>query len=194
MGCSKTNAKTVASERALDRLRQTCWTIRVKQAVDSDETGIDREEVMGELQKQTLRKMGWTGGGVGAEGNKGKAEPVAVSMAAHTVIRREGLGLSSNQTMVDFKKKVKEVIENYAKSEKQEDLAFAPCFSKEERAFIHQQCMRLNLKSQSRGTGNERYLTVSRKRTSSQLFDHLMQEGGSTSKYELVPPLYENDS
>ena len=139
-----------------------------------------------------LRKMGWAGGGVGAEGNKGKAEPVAVTMAAHTIIRREGLGLKSNQTMVDFKKKVRDVVENYAKSEKQDDLAFAPCFSKEERAFIHQLCQKLGLKSNSRGTGSERYLTVSRKRTASQLFDHLMQEGGQTHKYELVPPLYDS--
>ena len=52
MGTSKTNAKAVASERALERLRQICWTIRVKQAVDSDDSGLSRDEVMGELQKQ----------------------------------------------------------------------------------------------------------------------------------------------
>lgn len=89
--------------------------------------------------------MGWTGGGVGARGNKGLAEPVAVTMTNHVLLNREGLGLHGDhaKAMVDFKKKITEVIDNYTKSEKQEDLAFSPEFSKEERAFIHQYSQKL---------------------------------------------------
>ncbi|XP_062622025.1 NF-kappa-B-repressing factor-like [Saccostrea cucullata] len=206
MGTTKATSKSVASEKALERLRQICYTIKIKQAVDSSEADVGRDEVMGEIQKQVLaipddnigsrllKKMGWTGGGVGAEGNKGLAEPVAVTLTNHTLLNRQGLGLHGDhaKAMVDFKKKITEVINNYAKSDKQEDLAFAPEFSKEERAFIHQHSQKLGLKTQSRGSGNERYLTISRKRSVSQLFDHIMEEGGSTQKYELIAPLYDS--
>ncbi|XP_061184092.1 NF-kappa-B-repressing factor-like [Saccostrea echinata] len=206
MGTTKATSKSIASEKALERLRQICYTIKIKQAVDSSESDVGRDEVMGEIQKQVsaipddnigsrlLKKMGWTGGGVGAEGNKGLAEPVAVTLTNHTLLNRQGLGLHGDhaKAMVDFKKKITEVIDNYAKSDKQEDLAFAPEFSKEERAFIHQYSQKLGLKTQSRGSGNERYLTISRKRSVSQLFDHIMEEGGSTQKYELIAPLYDS--
>lgn len=138
--------------------------------------------------------MGWTGGGVGAEGNKGLAEPVAVTMTNHILLNRQGLGLHGDhaKAMVDFKKKITEVIDNYTKSDRQDDLAFAPEFSKEERAFIHQYSQKLGLKTHSRGSGSERYLTISRKRSASQLFEHIMEEGGATPKYELIPPLYDS--
>lgn len=205
MGTTKASSKSVASEKALERLKQICWTIKIKQAVDASESEVSRDKVMGEIQKQVstisddnigsrlLKKMGWTGGGVGARGNKGLAEPVAVTMTNHVLLNREGLGLHGDhaKAMVDFKKKITEVIDNYTKSEKQEDLAFSPEFSKEERAFIHQYSQKLGLKTQSRGTGSERYLTISRKRSVSQLFDHIMEEGGATHKYELIPPLYD---
>lgn len=206
MGTTKASSKSVASEKALERLKQICWTIKIKQAVDASEFEVSRDKVMGEIQKQVttisddnigsrlLKKMGWTGGGVGADGNKGLAEPVAVTLTNHILLNREGLGLHGDhaKAMVDFKKKITEVIDNYAKSEKQEDLAFSPEFSKEERAFIHQYSQKLGLKTQSRGSGSERYLTISRKRSVSQLFDHIMEEGGATHKYELIPPLYDS--
>lgn len=195
----KINAKTIASIRALEELRKICWTIKIKQSVDcqSDDT-LSRDTVMGEIQRQVqtipndnignklLRKMGWSGGGVGVEGNIGREEPVAVSM--EQIVNREGLGLNTADGMKNFRQNIKEVVENYAKSDTQEDLAFTSDFTKEERAYIHTISQRLGLKSLSRGKGEDRHLTLSRKRTTNQLFDHLLREGGSTHKYELIPP------
>ncbi|XP_052093561.1 uncharacterized protein LOC127729728 [Mytilus californianus] len=195
----KVHVKTLAALKAINELRKICWTIKIKQSIDcQSDDSISRDSVMGEIQKQMetisddnigsklLRKMGWSGGGVGAVGNIGREEPVAVSL--QQIINREGLGLNSGDGMKDFRNKVRKVVEDYAKSDAQEDLSFTSDYTKEERAYIHTISQRLGLKSQSRGKGDNRYLTLSRKRTTNQLFDHLINEGGSTHKYELVPP------
>ncbi|XP_071155669.1 uncharacterized protein [Mytilus edulis] len=195
----KVLVKALAALKAIEELRKICWTIKIKQSIDcQSDDSISRDSVMGEIQKQMetisdnnigsklLRKMGWSGGGVGAEGNIGREEPVAVSL--QQIIKREGLGLNSGDGMKDFRNKVRKVVEDYAKSETQEDLSFTSDYTKEERAYIHTVSQRLGLKSQSRGKGDDRHLTLSRKRTTNQLFNHLINEGGSTHKYELVPP------
>ncbi|XP_021365510.1 uncharacterized protein LOC110458222 [Mizuhopecten yessoensis] len=198
-GTGRLTAKSTAAEKALEGLRKMCWTIKVKQSVDSDEAGLSRDEIFGEIQaqvkaipednkgRQLLMKMGWTGGGVGSEGNKGREFPVAEELETNKVIGRAGLG-SSTSSEKEFRAKVVETLESYAKSGKQEDLMFTAEFTKEERAYIHQQSQKIGLKTQSRGSGESRYLTVSRRRSAFQLFNHLVEEGGSTAKYELVAP------
>ncbi|XP_064616432.1 uncharacterized protein LOC135480516 [Liolophura sinensis] len=194
---TKTSAKIGASDKALEKLRSICWTILRKQTVDGDEGNVTREELMGDISKlnqvisgdnignKLLQKMGWTGGGVGKEGNKGIAEPVTVN----SVINREGLGLMSERGIqIDFMSKVKTVLMDYARSSKQDDLAFSPQFNKEERAIIHNECRKLGLKSGSKGSGDERFLIVSRKRTANQLLNHVILSGGTTNKYDLLPP------
>lgn len=52
MGTTKASSKSVASEKALERLKQICWTIKIKQAVDASESEVSRDKVMGEIQKQ----------------------------------------------------------------------------------------------------------------------------------------------
>ncbi len=47
---------------------------------------------------------------------------------------------------------------------------------------------RLGLKSKSYGKGEERFLTISRKTDGLALVRELMSRGGSSEKYELVPP------
>ena len=195
-GESQQVAKRLASEKALARLRESSWTINVKKHKDTDNLGITKEELLGEIEtkkaiptsnigNKLLMKMGWTGGGVGKEGNKGIAEPVSVS----GVIRRSGLGFHSEQGIgSDFLPKIRQTLQDYVRSDSEGDIAFASDFAKEERAMIHAECRKLGLKSHSHGSGKERYLVVGRKRSAAQLFTHLMQNGGETSKYELVPP------
>lgn len=64
--------------------------------------------------------MGWIGGGVGVKGNKGLVELVVVTMINYIFLNREGFGLYVDyvKVMVDFKKKIIEVIDNYVKFEK----------------------------------------------------------------------------
>ncbi len=195
-GVSQASAKHLASQRALERLRQFCWTLEIKQQADSDDLGLSKDEIFGDNEKKAeaipesnigsklLRAMGWKGGGVGKEGT-GIAEPVKVE----AVINREGLGLQAEQGMSrDFLPAVRTVILNYAKSDQQSDLVFSPEFSKDERALLHKECQKLGLKTRSTGTGDDRYLIASRRRSPEQLFSHIMQQGGETSKYRLIGP------
>ncbi|XP_013413387.1 NF-kappa-B-repressing factor [Lingula anatina] len=197
MDISKNKVKLQAAQKTLDSLKEDYWTILVKQNEDCDDPGLTKEELLGDqamasdkiqednIGNQLLRKMGWTGGGVG-RGGQGRADPVTLS----TVINREGLGMAADKGITkDFCTKVREIINKYVKSDNQNDLVFSPEFTKEERAIIHKESQKLGLKSHSHGQGEVRYLILSRKRSAKQLFTHIFQSGGVTSKYELVPPI-----
>nr|KAG5706642.1 hypothetical protein BaRGS_005712 [Batillaria attramentaria] len=204
---SKPSAKIKASQEAVDYLRKHCWTILTKQHHDTDAPEITKEEMFsdlacsvtgtpsnaasintaipdGNLGKKLLQKMGWTGGGIGKDGT-GIEEPVAMKQ----VINREGLGLSAAKGITgDFRQRITDMLESYASSERQDDLVFSPAFRKEERIIIHNECRRLNLKSNSKGAGGERFLIVRRKRSANQLLEHVMACGGETARYKIVPP------
>jgi len=195
-GETKECAKNNAAKATLEELREMCYTIKVKQAVDSDTGGLTKEALMSDLQKSNemihesnvgsllLRKMGWTGGGVGKFG-QGRAEPVKAEM----VIGRKGLGLQASQGGgKDFQRKVTQMLQDYIKNDEQQDLYFSSELTKEERATIHNIGQKMGLKTHSKGKGDNRYLIVSRKRSAHELLDHVIESGGSTSKYELVPP------
>ena len=195
-GISQQNAKHLASTKCMEKLRQVCWTIQIKQAADSTDLGLSRDQVLGDLVKTSeaipesnignklLKAMGWKGGGMGKTGT-GIAEPVSVE----GVINREGLGLKSEQGVSkNFYPAMQTVVKNYAQSSDQNDLVFSPDFTKDERASIHKICQQMNLKTRSYGVGGERYLVASRRRTPNQLFNHILESGGETSKYVLKPP------
>ncbi|CAL1545595.1 unnamed protein product [Lymnaea stagnalis] len=198
-GPSKIAVKHMAAVEGLNRLKRICWGIKTKNNNGSG-TKINKDDMLNELNDQTaisqdnignklLRKMGWSGGGMGKDGS-GIAEPVSLN----SVLNREGFGLSATQGITgDFKRKIREVIENYAASDNQEDLLFSCDFMLDERKIIHNECLRLHLRSKSRGKGDNRYLCVSRKRSANQLFDHIMSCGGETAKYKLVPPGSDTD-
>ncbi|KAL4219207.1 hypothetical protein ACF0H5_021789 [Mactra antiquata] len=203
-GSTKEEAKLSAAKDALEYLRECCYTIIVKQQVDSDVAGLTKEQLLSDIQKSEgsdtntaipnsnignllLRKMGWIGGGVGKDG-KGIAEPVKTEM----VIGREGLGLQAEKGIgKNFHNKVTKLLQDYIKSDDQRDLHFSSELSKDERAIIHKIGQKLGLKTQSKGSKvieNDRCLIVSRKRSAKELLEHIKVSGGSTSKYELIPP------
>ena len=195
---SKLTAKTKAAEKALEKLRKSCYTILFKQATDADANDAIQKEGFANKQNQDdaripesnignklLKKMGWIGGGVGKEGNEGISDPVSLD----AVINREGLGLQTQKGIDrNFVPKIEETILNYMKSDKQEDLVFSPSFSKDERAIIHQKSRKYHLKAKSYGKDDDRYLVLSRKRTPLELVAHIRANGGETCKYLLKSP------
>ena len=201
-GSNKEDAKKAAGEEALNSLQEKCYTIKVKQDVDNDEAeGLTKDEFLSEVKKggnvipdnnignMLLRKMGWAGGGVGKHGT-GIAEPIK----ADQVIGREGLGLTASKGIdKGFYSKVEKMLVDYARSNEQNDLHFSPEFAKEERAIIHKSAQKLGLKSHSKGKNPDRFLIISRKRSAPQLLDHVMNKGGTTSKYEVIPPKAQQD-
>ncbi|XP_076310455.1 uncharacterized protein LOC143225258 isoform X2 [Tachypleus tridentatus] len=201
-GESKQTAKRAAAKDALQNLRNISYTVKVKQLVADGGQIISKEEV-GEgvtssvtdnlevipdsnIGFKLLQMMGWKGGGVGKEGNKGIVEPVNVK----DVYKREGLGYSGERQITkEFNSKIKEILTNYKTSASFFDLPFSPEFNKEERKEIHRIADKLNLKSISRGgQGSGRYLVISHRFNPQQLLQHLLELGGSTDKYELIPP------
>ncbi|XP_053555161.1 NF-kappa-B-repressing factor [Bombina bombina] len=121
------------------------------------------------IGNQLLRKMGWTGGGLGREG-AGRAEPVFVMEQSG----RAGIGLPSISRKLNARD-VEQIIRNYAKSHDQNDLTFSMEFTNEERKSIHQIVHKYGLRSKSYGKGTERYLVVSRKVSEQALINQLRQ-------------------
>ncbi|KAM5145788.1 NF-kappa-B-repressing factor [Mantella aurantiaca] len=133
------------------------------------------------IGNQLLRKMGWTGGGLG-KGGEGIAEPISVKEQ----FSREGLGLMTTNQKIT-KRDIEQMIRNYAASCNQDDLTFSRELTNEERKYIHQISQKYGLKSKSHGQGAERFLVVSRKRSRQDLIHQLKQEG-QVGSYALVMP------
>ncbi|XP_018427407.1 PREDICTED: NF-kappa-B-repressing factor [Nanorana parkeri] len=133
------------------------------------------------IGNQLLRKMGWTGGGLG-KGGEGIAEPISVKEQ----FSREGLGLATTNQKIT-KRDIEQMIRNYAGSCNQDDLTFSRELTNEERKYIHQISQKYGLKSKSHGQGTERFLVVSRKRSRQDLLYQLKQEG-QVGSYALVMP------
>ena len=192
-------AKSEAARRGLEYLGQHCWVLKLK-GVDGTNT-LSKNELLKEIQQRTdaigetnlgnkmLRRMGWSGGGVGKHGI-GIVEPVS----SEGVLGRAGLGLSTLSTPGAefeerlFRQKVRTALKKYIESEEQEDLRFATEFSKEERKIIHQEASKFHLRTVSRGKQDNRFLTVGHKRSSQQLLQHISDCGGETNSYILLPP------
>ncbi|XP_075429479.1 NF-kappa-B-repressing factor [Ascaphus truei] len=167
------NLKKAPIEDAISRNQIRGWSAEeaYKQQIKEDNIG-----------NQLLRKMGWTGGGLGKEG-EGIAEPISVKEQ----FSREGLGLITNSNHRITKRDIDQIIRNYAASYNQDDLTFSRELTNEERRHIHQVSQKYGLKSKSHGQGNDRFLVVSRKRNKQDLIDQLKQEG-QVGCYELVMP------
>jgi len=130
---------------------------------------------------QLLKKMGWTGGGVGRGDNRGIEEPVSLV----AVVNRAGLGSTQ---LNDFAPSVKRVIDDFISSGGHDDLVFSPEFTIEERTVIHAEARKRHLKTRSYGSGDQRHLILSLQRTPLELVEHLRAHGGETVKYSLTEP------
>ncbi|XP_067853356.1 NF-kappa-B-repressing factor [Heptranchias perlo] len=193
---TKKLVKHTAAEKALDALRQTQPVVKSSKPGNTD-AAISRSAILGRsaeealkqkitednIGNQLLRKMGWKGGGLGKEG-EGIAEPIMVKEQ----FKREGLGLEMSKSGSKLNKRdIEDLIKNYARSEKQEELTFSKELTNEERMQIHQMAAKYGLKSKSYGKGKERYLVVSRKVRIDDIMNQLAQEG-QVGRFELVVP------
>ncbi|XP_069468809.1 NF-kappa-B-repressing factor [Ambystoma mexicanum] len=190
------NVKHIAAEEALRVLKHTQPTVVNKLRQGPVDEAISRNQICGRsaqeaykekikddnIGNQLLRKMGWTGGGLGKEG-EGIAEPISVKEQ----FKREGLGLDLDRNPKVNKRDIEMMIRNYAFSYSQENLTFSNELTNDERKQIHQVAQRYGLKSKSHGQGASRFLVVSRKRRREDLIDELKQVG-QVAGYQLVLP------
>ncbi|KAM9326534.1 NF-kappa-B-repressing factor [Gastrophryne carolinensis] len=194
VGVKKT-VKYEAAEAAMVALRKT-YPVMVNNIRKSPaEAAISRNQIKGlsseeaykqeikedNIGNQLLRKMGWTGGGLGKEGD-GIAEPIKVKEQ----FRREGLGSMPTNLKIN-RRDIEGMIRNYAWSYSKDELTFSKELSNEERKLIHQLAHKYGLKSRSHGKGAQRFLVVSRKMNTQDLINTLKQEG-TFGSYALVMP------
>ncbi|XP_025916827.1 NF-kappa-B-repressing factor isoform X1 [Apteryx rowi] len=192
----KKSVKHEAAEEAVKILKKTQPTVVNNLKKGTIEDVISRNEIQGRsaeeafkqkikednIGNQILRKMGWTGGGLGKDG-EGIREPISVKEQ----FKREGLGLDVERVNKIAKRDIEQIIRNYARSESHIDLTFSTELTNDERKQIHQIAQKYGLKSKSHGQGHDRYLVVSRKRRKEDLLDQLKQEG-QVGHYELIMP------
>lgn len=194
LALTKNSAKIKAAQNALDYLKKRCYTVIRKKQVDSGgDDVVSRDDMIEDIVSaipssnigaQMLKKLGWSGGGIGKTG-QGIAEPVTCT----TVIKREGLGLDAEKGISSkFLPTIQTIIHKYARSDDGKDLVFTAEFSKEERAIIHKESQKIGLKSQSHGKGDDRRISLSRKRNPNELYRYIADNGGETDKYRLEPP------
>lgn len=193
-------AKEAACTIALDRLKETSFTVLVKasfvegEKVDRDlqrttndtapqRAHIDTPIAESNIGNKLMKLMGWTGGGLGRD-EQGIAEPVKIQ---EREVRRGGLGITNFH---DFRRKVTRIIEDYAHSDNKQDLVFTPDFTKDERRTIHDLVRKYNLKSRSYGKNeDQRHLVVFRKVQPLEIVQDLLVCGGETEKYKLISPI-----
>ncbi|KAJ8027325.1 NF-kappa-B-repressing factor [Holothuria leucospilota] len=139
-----------------------------------------------------LQKMGWSGGGLGKDG-QGRKNPVPVEQRPN----RAGLGIDLTQyedkegrllTVKMDRKLISKLLAEVADGTR-EHLVFSSLLSKEQRSFIHSASVKYGLKSQSYGKGSDRFLTIQRKMSKTDLLQSaqrgsafLTLEGSQKSK------------
>ena len=200
--CTNSNKKTVKNEAAaaaLDELRKHCYTVKVKQNLDSksnvtvttkemkpQKNMLDNDwKASNSIGEELMRRMGWTGGGLG-KSEQGVVEPMSTMVKPQ--ISRKGLGLKSNSCAAnEMKAKCQSLFKDFLQTNMQNDIVFLD-FTNDERSVIHQIARTMGLKSRSYGTTDQRKLIVSRKIDVRTLVRELKSLGGVTEKYELMEP------
>lgn len=196
---NKKIAKNEAAAAALEELRKYCYTIKVKQNFDSkSNVTVTTKEMKPQkdisdndwtssscIGKELMRRMGWTGGGLG-KSEQGVMEPMSAMIKPQ--ISRKGLGLKSSSCAAnEMKTKCQSLFKDFLQTSMQNDIVFLD-FTNEERSVIHEIARRMGLKSRSYGATDQRKLIVSRKIDVRTLVSELKSLGGVTEKYELIEP------
>lgn len=167
-GSSKKDAKRDCANRAVEILRasqpvvdelklhEKAHVVEKQQLVEGK--NIEPPKIPeSNLGSQMLRKMGWTGGGVGREGNKGRVNPVMV----YGVQERRGLGQVCHETGIN-RMAVKNTIQKFVMDSSKRELRFSCSLSKDDRAIVHRICQQHGLRHKSFGEAVDRYLVISK--------------------------------
>ncbi|CAH1267475.1 NKRF [Branchiostoma lanceolatum] len=151
------DARILAAEVALSKLRQTYLVVKTKKA-ELTEDALTRTEVFGykEAGEEQIKETN-----IGNdEGREGIAEPIKVNVME----RRTALGtttdLAEEQSITA---KAHQVILKYVQSGREDDLVFSPELTSQERGAIHEVAKQYNLQNKSYGKGKKRYLVIGRR-------------------------------
>jgi hypothetical protein len=65
-------------------------------------------------------------------------------------------------------------------------MKFESTYSKDDKKLIHQIAINIGLKTQSIGTGPNRYITIGKKRSSHDILERVVANSGQHGKYKLL--------
>ena len=85
-----------------------------------------------------------------------------------------------------FINNIVQLLSNFISSPTENDLIFSNNLSVEDRKFVHREAHRLGLKTRSEGKGDERFLVVQKKRSSNEIVESALKNGGQVSKYKII--------
>lgn len=190
---SEKKAKAVLGAKALDVLKESCFTVVVKSQLEGESMRKSDTEKVAEKKvdlvaneskgAKMMRMMGWTGKGLGKNAD-GIEEPIE----ATENISRLGLDLGTDLGYKILREKVTRMLEDYINNFATHNIVFSNEFSNEERRIVHGIAQKLKLKSKSYGKDPNRQLVVSRKLSSWELVEHLLKNNCTTPNYELIKP------
>lgn len=197
-GETKAEAKSAAEALAWTRLSEQSVILIVKeQWIAQGDARISLSDFSGPASKEAsfgtpiessvalkmMQMMGWKGGGLGAE-SQGIEEPIKPKMQ---MVNRAGLG-SDVGGAKQFRRAAQGLMRRFLDSGSFDlDLVFSSDFTKEERAALHQCAKSAGLASKSYGDV-DRFLVVKKKMEPFSLFRAVLENGGNTSKYQIIIP------
>lgn len=153
-----------------------------------------------------LKKWGWKGEGHGiGKLDDGISEPISLQVYSN----RQGLGskemvpfsyvddfespaIMQDVSIINLKDKakimrnLKTFLNDYLHSKCLSEIEFEAKFSNEERRLIHQEAHRIGLKTRSLGVGENRYLTIGKKRSPVDILENIVANSGQFGKYKLL--------
>lgn len=101
--------------------------------------------------------------------------------------QQQQTGVKRNwQTKSLMTNNIRTILINYANSEAENDLLFEKNLSSDDRKLVHQEAHKLGLKTRSQGVEPNRFIAVSKKRTSKEIYEAALRNGGQSSKFQLL--------
>ena len=94
--------------------------------------------------------------------------------------------ISKLKDKVKIQKSIRKFLNDYFQLACLKDLKFESTFSKDDRKLIHQIANNIGLKTQSIGTGKNRYLTIGKKRSPHDILERVVANSGQYGKYKFL--------
>lgn len=85
-----------------------------------------------------------------------------------------------------FINNIRKLLNDFVQSNTDKDLVFDKDLSIEDRKIIHKEAHRYGLKTRSEGNGQDRFIVVRKKKTSNEILDSIIRNGGELNKFSII--------